>query len=144
MTGGPADPAVREALGRALTEVRPAMAGLTHALDDIVEREAPNYPERDREQFFNAFTMLFRDALEERSEETRRFVLETAVPGMLASGRSVVSLVEGTVAFFALLTHRLLDETPPDLREAAALWLAWYAGAFIRDVVDVALRENGA
>ena len=143
MSGGPADPAVREALGRALTEVRPAMPEIAASLAEVVGQAAPAYPERDQEQFLRAFETLMRDALEERGEETRRFVLETAVPGMLASGRTVLSLAEGHVAFFTLLTARLLELTPPELRDGAAVWLAWYAGGFMRDVIEVAWRTAG-
>lgn len=140
MTVGVADPAVREALSRALTEVRPAMLQIAVALDEVLEREAPPYPNRDREQFHNAFTMLMRDALEERGDETRRFVIETAVPAMISSGRTALSLLEGQVAFFTVLSHRLLETTPPELRDGAALWLARYAAAFVRDVTEAAQR----
>ena len=141
--GGPAGPDVREALARALTELRPAMSEIASALAQIVEGDAPAYPERDREQFLNAFETLMRDALEERGEETRRFVLETAIPGMLASGRTVLSLVEGHVAFFTLLNARLLEAMPAEMRDAAALWQAWYTGGFMRDVIEVAWRTAG-
>ncbi len=116
------------------------MSELAAALTGIVERQAPAYPDRDREQFLNAFTMLTHDALQERSDETRRFVLETAVPGMLAGGRTLLSLVEGHVAFFTLLNRRLLEATPPEHRPGAVLWLAWYSGGFVRDVVELASR----
>jgi len=140
-----ARPEIRDVLSRALATVAPGLLEMTETLRGAMPpRERPEIDPQDRGQFVHALVRLIEEALEGKTDEKRRFVLETAVPGLVAAGYTPVRLVESHVSLFTMLTHRLLEATPPEEREEAALWLAGYFAAHVHDVAAVAMAAESA
>jgi hypothetical protein len=94
-----------------------------------------------RNQFLHAFAALMREGIE-GGREQREFVMQTAVPALLANGQTTLDMVRGHVAFYMALAPHLLAAIPEHLRDEASTWLALYAADYTRDVVEIALSAE--
>jgi hypothetical protein len=92
-------------------------------------------------QFLHAFIALLREALAGGGDQ-RELVMQTAVPALVAGGRSSLDLLDGHVAFFTALSPRLLAEVPDGQRAEAGRWIARYAAGYTREVVERARDEE--
>ena len=141
MTPGPqaaAEP-LRADLARAFQELRPQMIDNARADADLDPKSRiDDFSEPDLEQFLNAYEALFMEALD-GSDETRRFVLETALPPLLATGQTALDLIRGNVVSAVMFAHRLLPLVAPERRDDAARWLAAFHGSYTQDVAGRAL-----
>jgi hypothetical protein len=130
-------------------------AALLRALDDVGPRlralgesaappdAPPPDPQMDEaaEQLLRAFVALLREALE-GGREQRDLVFPTAVPALVAAGQTALEIVEGHVSFFMVLSAQLLDAVGADVRDDASVWLARYAGEYVREVTEIALAAE--
>jgi len=142
MTPGPAavDAALRDELARAFQQLRPQM--IDHARADAEldpASQIDEFSQRDLEQFLNAYEALFMEALDGSSDETRRFVLETALPPVIATGQTALDLIRRNVASAVMFTHRVLPLITPERRDDAARWLAEFHASYAFDVASRAL-----
>jgi hypothetical protein len=126
---------------QALDRVAPELRALAESVQD--EDADPSLDEAAGEQFLRAFEALLREGFEGRRDQ-RDLVMETAVPALVATGQSSAELVEGHVAFFVILSARLLEEVPANLRDQAGPWLARYAGDYVREVTERAQEAERA
>lgn len=134
------DAEVTRALDLALAAVEPTLMDLVALLAGQTPRAlGAELADSDTEQLLHGLTTLVREALDGPSREKRRFILDTAIPGMLAHGDTALTLVESHVAFFTLLGHRLLQAVPDELQTAAARWLATFFAEYVREVTETAL-----
>ena len=119
--------AVRTEIARAFRELKPHM--LEHAHQDADLNPASlldELGERDLEQFLNAYEGMFMEALEGTGHETRTFILETALPPILAMGQTTLDMIRSNVVSAVMLTHRMLPLIAEEHRDEAARWLARY------------------
>ncbi len=137
------DTPIRNALMEAFTAIRPD-------LDAVVERMAAAAPEEERNdyspettgQFLNAFEALMLEALEAAGDEKRRFILDTAVPALVAQGSTPSDLMRGHVAFFAVLAHRMLERVPAEQCANAEVWLSRFMGDYCAEVNAIAIQAE--
>lgn len=129
------------ALLRALDEVGPRLRALGESA--APPDAPPPEPQLDdaADQLLRAFVALLREALE-GGREQRELVIPTAVPALVAAGQTTLEIVEGHVTFFMLLSAQLLDVVEADVRDEAAVWLARYAGEYVREVAEAALAAE--
>jgi hypothetical protein len=102
--------------------------------------------DRDLEQFLNAYEALFLEAVEGATHETRDLILDTALPPILESASSPLTLIRSNVLSAVLLTHRLVPLVREDLRDEAARWLAWFYAGYVEETARraMALRPDVA
>ena len=139
----PASPETREVLLVALRDIRPELSTISERLVAAMPTaERTEFDPGMREQFLNALEAVMLEALEGTSTETRSFIFEVAIPAMVDQGRTAMSLLEGHVALFILLTGQLVAEVPGERRAAAEAWLAVYFAGFVRELTEVAQRTE--
>lgn len=137
--------ATRATLLEAFHSLRPRMSQIAGEMERAMGAPpAPAEEQQSREQFFNAFDALVCEALEGSGTEKRAFVLETAIPALVAQGTSPMELVESHVSFFVVLSHHLLDEVAADRQVLAGAWLASFFGGYVREVTERALEAERA
>ena len=117
-----------------------SMADATPAAERRETDEAAN------EQFLNAFEALLVEALEGGTEQ-RTFIMDTAIPALVADGITTSEMLQGHVAYFVALTPRLADGVPAEQRQDAITWLARYFALYACEVTERSLaaeREQAA
>jgi len=138
---GPAPEDVRAEIARAFRELRPHMIANARRDADLDPASRINeFGEQDLEQFLNADEAMFMEALEGTGDETRRFILDTALPPVLELGQSTLDMVRSNVVSAVMQTYRLIGLVAPELREEAARWLAAFHSQYAYDVAAKALQ----
>ena len=99
--------------------------------------------EQALEQLVRAFEAVLREALT-GGREQRELVLQAAVPAIVANGAGLLDLIEAQVAVFVSVSAAVLEAVDPGERPAARVWLARYAGDYVREVAEVAERARDA
>ena len=129
--------AVRAEIARAFQELKPHM--LEHAAEDAdlnPANQLEDFEQRDLEQFLNAYEGMFMEALEGKGHDKRDFILETALPPILAMGRSTIDMIRGNVVSAVMLTHRMLPLIAEEHRHEAARWLARYHSEYTYEIAQ--------
>jgi hypothetical protein len=76
------------------------------------------------------------EALEGRARATRDLIFETALPGVVASGRTPLEMARSTVITAVMVAHRLLPLVAPEHRDGAARWLAAFYGGYLHELLE--------
>lgn len=141
----PVDQRVLDAIARAFRELRPTMIANARADADLdPNSRVDDFSEGDLEQFLNAYEALFMESLEGTGRTTRAFILDTALPPVIALGQTTLDLVRSNVLSAVMTSHRLLPLIEPELRDDAARWLAAFHSGYAYDVAERALAlESG-
>ena len=135
---------LRTELKRAFTELRPRMIENAHRDADLdPDSRIDDFSDADLEQFLNAYQALFFEAVDGQSRATRDLVLDTALPPVLESSGSPLTLVRSNVISAVMLTHRLVPIVRPELRDEAARWMAWFYSGYTEELTERALRIVG-
>lgn len=139
------EPAVREAILAAFAQLRPSMIEDVRSDADLDPGSSvPDYSDTDLHQFVNAWEALFREALEGPGRETRELIFDTALPPIVAAGRTAQDMVRTNMCSAVMLAHRLLPLVAPEHRDAAARWLASFQGEYAHDLLGRVLAiERG-
>ena len=131
-----------DALLRAVDEVCDDLGAIADSVAGPDDLQATTDADiQARNQFLHAFAALLREGIQ-GGREQREFVMQTAVPALLANGQTTLEMVRGHVAFYMALSPHLLAAVPERLREEASAWLAIYAADYTRDVLDIALSAE--
>lgn len=99
---------------------------------------ATPFAQRDIEQLMRGFGAVMVEALEGASTADRALFVDTAVGGLMASGRDVGSLLAGVAAFGVTIAHALLPRVDAQHRDAAAAWLSRFFHEYAQCIVDAA------
>jgi hypothetical protein len=131
---------VRSEISRAFTTLRPSM--LENAERDAEldpDSRLDDFSAEDLEQFVNAYETLVLEALEGEGRSKRDLILETALPPLVASGSTALSLVRSNVISAVMLAHRLLPLVDEEIRDDAARWLASFLSGYSCELTQRAL-----
>lgn len=97
--------------------------------------------DEELDQLVRATEQILREGLA-GGDETRRFVLETAVPAYAAAGEQSWTIAGTSVRFAVLLTALLADQVSEENREAAREWLARFYGDYTRETIETMERAR--
>jgi hypothetical protein len=120
-------------LADAVVGSREEMLALARGLLAASDRVSTTSDEQ-LEQLVRAGEAMLLEALEGR-DETRRFVIETAVPAYVAAGESAATIASSSVTSAVLVSSLLAGKVSEANREAALSWLAAYYGSHLADVL---------
>ena len=136
--------AARAALLEAWPTIRPDLGDLVARLEAVLPA-APTttFAPEEIEQLLNAFEALVLEGLRAEGTETRDFLLETAVPAIVAGGQPPLDLLRSHIGVFVLLTERLCGAVPSEHAQDAALWLAGFFAGYGSDSTERALAVGG-
>ena len=139
------EPEVREEILAAFQQLRPAMVENARGDADLdPTSQVPEFSDSDLQQFVNAWEALFTEALEGSGRETRELIFDTALPPIVAMGRTAQDMMRSNVCSAVMLTSRLLPLVAPEHRDAAARWLASFQGEYAYDLLGRVLAlEKG-
>jgi hypothetical protein len=136
--------AIRAALLDALQSGRVDLPALGDRLARTLREPGGRREPGEQRQFLNGLETLLVEGLRDEGRPTRDLVFDTAIPGLVAEGRTALELVEGHTTLFVALGHELAAAVPPELSAGAATWLAAWSGDYVREVTERALAAERA
>jgi hypothetical protein len=147
MTMGSAgdDEELHAELRRAFDEFCPKMAG--HLRQDAgLDPTTPLgwIDDAELQQFVNAFKAMVTEALDGPERSTRNLIFETALPGVVAEGRTDLQMARSTVITAVMVAYRMLPLVAPEHRDGAARWLAAFYGGYVHELVQRAQALQSA
>jgi len=96
------------------------------------------YTEEELDQLVHAFGGALRERLAGTGTEVLDFMLQTAIPAIVARGERVSELARSSAVFGVLLSVAITERLEPDARGAAVTELASFFGEWERDIVEAA------
>lgn len=135
------DEAVRAELLRAFEQYRPRMIADARADAELdPASRLGDFSDADLEQFLNAYEALFREALTDGGRETRKFIIDTALPPIIELGQTVPDMSRSNAISDVMLTYRLLPLVAEEHRDEAVRCLAAFLSDYHCDVITRALE----
>ncbi len=97
----------------------------------------PRYPREAIEQFVNGFIATIVEALEGRTQETRKLYMSTVMPSIRDTGTPLGLMIGGSARMLIALAVDLVEGVKPEHRLEARGWLASFLGEYLGEMADV-------
>jgi len=100
-----------------------------------------DYAPDELEQLLRGFEQMLLEDLDGQGHTARDLYLETAIPAVVASGRTPAMLASGITRFGILLSSDIAADLDRERRAEGIAWLADFFARFCSDVTETAVRE---
>lgn len=126
---------------RLATELRRVIetddGGILAAAREVTEGDLlrAETPEEQLVQLVHAVRAMLLEALE-GGDETRRLVIETAIPAYVEAGDTAATIGGAITRFAVLVAEHIGSRVEPDLRTAAVAWLASFYARYVCETLE--------
>lgn len=104
---------------------------------------AGHYGEEELDQLVRGFGSVLQEALAGDSRDRLELFVGSAIPALMADGRTRDSLMRGVASVAVIVSTSLVRETPIEQKDEAVAWLAGFFGEYAYAVSAEAARVEG-